>query len=93
MKKAHHLHVVPAAAAPATPADEPTPDATERADTRGWPMSGPRPRRIDPEETLLRIRVRSALTGIAFWDDSRSPPDDLSIDQVRDVLRWFRPPT
>lgn len=95
MTTIRRLHVVAPVPTPAPPlpTDEAAPATPARIDTRGWPMTGPRPRRIDPAETLIRMQARSALTGIAFWDDTRSPPDDLSIDQARDVLRWFRPAT
>jgi len=50
-----------------------------------WPSELPPP--IFPEETLIRQRAQSALTGSLI--EGVCPP--LSIDQARDVLAWYEP--
>lgn len=46
------------------------------------PLSAP----VDPQETLLRSRAQSILSG---GEIGQCPP--LTIEQARDVLAWHRP--
>lgn len=47
-------------------------------------------RPVDADETHLRMRAQSLLSGIRFFDGSTACPP-LTLAQARDVIAWYRP--
>lgn len=49
---------------------------------------GPLAEPVDPIDNLNRYRTQSLLCGFVYRD-GKTNPDTITIDQARDVLRWF----